>query len=86
MEPCQVITTQHSPISVAFYFLGGSIPPVFMELDDVQPIVNPGNLHRLFLRYQVTSSRGDRFLAEQFMAEFLEQFVGFHGWSIRQPG
>ena len=88
MEPCQVIATQHSPTPIdrCVLFLGGSIPPVFMECDDAQPIVNPGNLHGLFLRYQVTSSPGDRFIAELFLAEFLEQFVGFHGWLIRQPG
>jgi len=62
-----------------------SIPPVFMELNCAQAIVDPeGDLWWLRIRFElgygfhITSSRCVHFLAEQCVAEFLEQFVCFH--------
>lgn len=63
-----------------------------MELDDAKTIVDlEGNLRYLRVRCRlnygchVTSSRGVHFLAEERVAEFLEQFVCFHGLLFTQP-
>ena len=66
-----------------------------MELNDTQTIVDPaGDLWCLCVRCEldygchVTNRRRVHFLAEECVAEFLEQFVCFHWFScllIRQP-
>ena len=60
-----------------------SVAPVLMELNDTQSIQQWD--HRSFLiRWGANSGRSVHFLAEEFAAELLEQFVCFHTGCFRQ--
>src|ERR1035438_3308170 len=70
-----------------------SVLPVFMKLNDAQTIVDPeGDLRDLRVRCelghgcQITSRRCVDFLAEECVAELLEQFACFHwlSWFVGQ--
>jgi len=62
------MTAQHSPSP-------GSIAPVRMELNDAQS-VQP--CRRFLIQWDLVNGRRACFLAEEFIAELLEQFVCLH--------